>query len=135
MDAQFLDPCDVRIVQDSNGRPIYELLRSFAFYSNVYEREFTVPPGATFDGPSIPQVALWATGAAPGLRASAVHDYLCRTREVPREVADRVFLEALRVCGVESSLASMMYQAVRAYSLSLEPMPPEQVVGSPGSFA
>ena len=123
MDAQFLDPLDVRIVDDSRGRPVYEVLRPFSFWSNCFQREFTVPAGEQFDGPSIPQVATWLTGAAPGLRASCVHDRLCRTHEVDRATADRVFLEALHVCGVDDALAQTMYQAVRAYAMSMEPMP------------
>lgn len=120
MDAQFLSPLDVRIVDDSTGRACYELIAQFGFWSQAFEREFWVPAGTQFDGPSIPQFALWATGATPGLRASCLHDWLIVSRTVDRKIADRVFLEALRVCGVDEVLARTMYEAVRSYARGLE---------------
>jgi hypothetical protein len=122
MDSAFLSELDVRVVDDSQGRPRYQLLAAFGFWSREQEREHWVPVGYEFDGPSIPQVLLWASGAAPGLRASCVHDWLITSRSVDRRTADRIFREALHVCGVEAQLAETMYQAVRAYSRSLEPV-------------
>lgn len=122
MTAQFLCPLDVRIVEDADGRPTYELLAPFGFFSRQFEREFWVPVGeqSRFDGPSIPQMLLWGTGASPGLRASCIHDWLIKSRTVERKVADRIFLEALRVCGVDDNLAQTMYLAVAAYTNHLE---------------
>ena len=117
MDAQWLDPCDLRVVDDAAGRPVFELLRPFAFWSAACEREFTVPQGTTTDGPSVPILLAPLIGAqSVGFRAAVLHDWLVRSREVERKVADRVFLEALRVCGVAEDVAQAMYAAVAAYT-------------------
>lgn len=116
MIAQFLDPCDLRVVEDGGARPVYSTLAPMTFLSAEQGREYTVPAGFFTDGPSIPVLLAPLVGGTPGLRAAVLHDYLLRDQYVSRETADKVFHEALIASGVDPAAAGTMYNAVRAYS-------------------
>jgi hypothetical protein len=85
-------------------------------------RAITVPKGFLTDGASVPQF-LWSMFPAWGSysRAALVHDYLCyRLHEgVPhpegktRKDADKIFAEAMKVCGTGSLIRFVMYVGVR----------------------
>lgn len=122
MHAAFLTDCYLRVDSDDGPRPSFVVATDFRFWSAVLNAEIVVPAGTTTDGPSIPVLlAPLVGGGMMGLRAAVIHDWLCRSSIVPREQADRVFLEALRCCGVDENAAGTMYYAVRAYSMSKEP--------------
>ena len=120
MNAAFLSDCYLRIDEDHGARPSFVVASDFRYWSAVAQQEITVPAGATTDGPSIPVLlAPLVGGGMRGLRAAVLHDWLCRSGAVEREMADRVFLEALRVCGVDDNAAQTMYAGVRLYSSAL----------------
>lgn len=133
MDAQWLDPVDLRVVDDAGPRPIFETLRAVTFYSAYLQREITVPAGYQFDGASIPQPAMAFTGW-PGVRAALLHDWCCTSRVVERVVGDRLFLEALRVGGTAEGVAVAMFGAVSAYThaITFQPDPPPYQPGGIG---
>lgn len=117
MNAAFLSDLYLRVDADDGPRPSFVVASDFRYWSAALSREITVPAGATTDGPSIPvMLAPLVGGGMLGLRAAVIHDWLCRSNQVLRTEADRVFLEALRVCGVNENAAQTMYYAVRAYS-------------------
>lgn len=121
----WLSDLDVRVVDDSAyERRCYELLRPLRYQSARLGRVFEVPAGFRTDFASIPLPALSLIGTL-GDRAATLHDWLVRTGEIPRQTADRVFLEALRDSGVEKSVAELMYMAVCAYTAGIQP-PPER---------
>jgi len=113
--SAFLSSLDVRVLDDCGTRPRMMTLEPFHYQSDIIGT-ILVPRFFTFDGPSIPQAAMSITGW-PGLRAACLHDYLLST-DVSRETADKVFFEALMVCGVSQDIAELMYTAVRLFSMA-----------------
>ncbi len=76
----------------------YRLASTFRFYSSDLGAIVAVPKGFEVDLVSAPSLPLeWLIGGTGHERALALHDYLRRTTS--RSVADRVFIEALGVCG------------------------------------
>ncbi len=81
-----------------------------------------VPAGFVTDGASVPQ-PLWAILPAWGRysRAAVLHDFLVAAlrsgaphpHAPKRRIADRIFLEAMKVCGVHWYVRWPMYAAVR----------------------
>jgi hypothetical protein len=77
----------------------------------------TVPAGFVTDLASIPRV-LWALpGFAPFelLSGPILHDYLYRTRMVPRAEADALLYRAMREDGIGRVRAYTVYSAVRMF--------------------
>jgi hypothetical protein len=76
-----------------------------------------IAPGVTDLG-SIPRAFRWfAAPDGPGVKAFCLHDYLYITRGLDgwytRAQADWILLEAMLALGVDSGLASVIYDAVR----------------------
>lgn len=85
-------------------------------------RNITVPRGFITDGASVPRVLWWLFPAWGSYsRAAVIHDLLCHLvhagfphPEAPtRYAADRVFLEAMEVCGTGPITRRIMYWSVR----------------------
>lgn len=115
--AKFLTDLDVRLVRqaENGGRGLWRLLAPLTFFSTVAGRVFEVPAGMETDFSSVPRLPLlfWLAGDRAHA-AAALHDHLYTTGEVPRELADQVFLEAMAVSGVPAWIRHPMYWAVRA---------------------
>jgi len=81
-----------------------------------------VPEGFETDLASIPRMFRWLLPQNDGHHRAAaiVHDYLCRERQVPRSVADSVFLEAMTALGEHTWRRYTMYGAVRLFSIWLK---------------
>lgn len=85
-------------------------------------RVITVPAGFVTDGASVPQF-MWGLFPAWGSysRAAVVHDLLCHLihagtphAEAPTRLqADRVFMEAMKVCGTNWFTRWVLYAGVR----------------------
>ena len=79
--------------------------------------KITVKKGFDFDGASIPQ-ALWSVYGNPlsgKFRIAAlVHDALYASAELPREVADKIFLDLMKQHEVGYLKRQTMYYAVRS---------------------
>lgn len=117
--AFFINELRVKIKQDGNSSRLYVLIDPFTVYTDELG-SVTVPAGFETDFASVPRVpfALWLL-AGVGDRASVVHDYLCRTRGVSREVADRVFVDVLSASGVSAWRRALFYLGVRVGSIFL----------------
>jgi hypothetical protein len=111
--SAFLSDCILRVFDDDDVRPIFVLQEPLVYQSDL-AGTITVPAGVLTDLASIPQVGMGLIGY-PGARAAVVHDWLIDTA-VDRRLADKVFCEALGVCGVPDDKAALMYMAVRMYS-------------------
>jgi hypothetical protein len=74
-----------------------------------------VPVGFQTDFASIPKVLLWYIDTDdPVIReAAVVHDYLYSTAMYPREVADRILIEGMRVLGASQMQRFATYCGVR----------------------
>jgi hypothetical protein len=106
----FQGPLDVRYI---NG-DTWELTAPLVYVSSIAGR-IEVPAGSHTDFASIPR-GLWnvepKSAYAP---AAVIHDYAYRTGCLPRDVADRVFREALEVLGCGKVKRNLMFAAVRAF--------------------
>ncbi len=73
-----------------------------------------VPTGFDTDFASVPRLPFlfWFLGDR-GHPAAVVHDYLYRTAQVSRAMADRVFQEALRADGMDWASTWLMWAGVR----------------------
>ena len=79
-------------------------------------KEWIVPSYFKCDGASIPWGVQWLIKKGGSVFPCAVlHDYLYRYNIVPREEADRIFLEAMEYNGVPKWKRLTMYRAVRAF--------------------
>ena len=117
--AGFLTPLHVN---DLDGEH-FELLSDLVFQSVQYPGLYTVKAGYVFDFASIPR-GLWNVVPKNGLydRAAGIHDAAytgdLRNRSgerlhVTKDIADALFLEAMRADGVNLVMARMMYWAVQ----------------------
>lgn len=109
MTAQFLSSLDVRDIDD--GR--WELIAPFLVFAN--DKIYRVPSGFITDFASVPRIplAFWLFGNL-GHRAAVVHDWLYSSKEVPRDEADSVLCELLKIT-VSSARANAMWAAVRLF--------------------
>lgn len=84
-------------------------------YENNYVR-IVVPEGFECDGATVPRV-LWTIFPRVGkyLRATVIHDWLYRQRDISRRVADAFFLEIMEIDSVPKLTGLCMYWAVRAF--------------------
>lgn len=86
-------------------------------------RLIEVPAGFVTDGATVPRL-LWSLLPAWGTysRAAAVHDYLCKSlphrHAATRLAADRIFLDAMKVCGTGRLVRWIMYLAVRSFAIA-----------------
>ena len=110
--GKFLDPLELRVTeQESHGRPIFRLTRQFRYLVGDYT--VTVPEGFLTDLASVPRPFWLWIQPWTGLKAAIPHDYLCQTGEQPRIVADAIYRQALRDCGVGPIRRWLMWLAVR----------------------
>lgn len=94
------------------------LLQDFVYESDVAGMTIIVPKGTITDFSSVPRLPLayWLTGGK-AKKASVVHDYLCVTKDVSREMADAVFVEAAELQGVPAWRRKLMWMGVRGYAI------------------
>lgn len=103
----------------SEGGDRWCLLRDWSFdWLGTDGREVhrVVPAGLVTDFGSIPRIYRWRF--SPTGRAAAAflaHDWLYAEAVEPREVCDRVMLEAMEATGVNWWDRHVMYRAVRAF--------------------
>jgi hypothetical protein len=98
------------------------------------EYSMVLPANYQWDGASIPRLCWSLLGITPdtpsSLIASAFHDKGCESPHIPQVVADATFVSLLRpirfngrrLKGVGMVRATLMYMAVRAYSIFGRPV-------------
>ena len=116
---QFRTWLDVRQVDEEN----WEHLGEYIFDSAVFGGRIIVPKGRLTDFASVPRAPITymvAGGRANG--PAAIHDYLYSDQFCTREVADKVFMEAMLTDGTEFGqrplsdwLANVMYHEVSTW--------------------
>ena len=107
--------------EERNGRPCVQLLADviYGVGGKDSEEQFVVPEGYVTDFASIPRAAWTLIGPPLGrhARAAILHDWLYDTNgawgRFDRETSDRIFLEAMKVLGVNWVKRSLMFRAVR----------------------
>jgi hypothetical protein len=112
-EAKFLTPLDTRDAEDGTNAILLHPLR---FFSRTLGRTVVAPRGMETDYASIPR-GVWNL-------AAVIHDAAYRHRlqdvvgnpfGVSKKVADDLFEEALRVCGVGWFSRTFMVRAVRIF--------------------
>jgi hypothetical protein len=107
---RFLDV----LATEKIGPRRWRLLRELRYDSAVMGARIIVPEGFETDFSSVPRGPLvWWLAGGIGDYAGVIHDFLYNHRLGGRQMADDVFLEALRVEGVEGWRAWLMHTAVR----------------------
>jgi len=104
---------DKRTRAGSNDRTLVEPL---VYFSALLGLLVTVPAGFVTDYASVPRAPLtyWLFGGI-GDEAAVVHDFLYEKGLVPRDMADKVYGEALAACGVPAWRRGPMVLAVRLF--------------------
>ena len=101
----------------AGGRGLWELVEPLVYDSDRAAMTITVPAGFKTDFASVlrlPVIYLFFGDKAHA--PATVHDYLYHSGIVPRNVADDVFYEAMRVSTKLSGFERwMMWAAVRAF--------------------
>jgi len=113
INKHFPLPLDVRFI---DGR-MWELLAPFEYHRDNGEI-IRVFAKFRFDFASIPK-PFWSLIGSPTGRygpAALIHDFLCEYALWPRAKTDRIFLEAMRDCGVPYLKRMIIYYAVRLWS-------------------
>lgn len=92
----------------------HRLEKPLVYYSELLQREVTVPAGFVTDYASVPRLPLaYLITGGKGKRAACLHDWLYSGAAADRKSADRVFAEALRACGYGIVTEGLMYAGVR----------------------
>ena len=125
----------------NDGTGLWRLISPLRYRSDLMQQDFVIPSGFTHDHASVPRAALiYANFGNRYHRPAVVHDYLCRFKVLPRDMADTIFLEAMRSQNAEElkmmagngtgedemaerhaqieGRAQLMYAAVAAYTKS-----------------
>lgn len=110
-----------KLILEHRDEPIkkkwFKTFRSFAYISKDGTR-YIIPEGVDTDFASIPRAfrrVLSRTGKHD--KAAVLHDYLCEYKIVPRKMADKLFLEAMKSLKVNWLKRKIMYRGVRTYSV------------------
>lgn len=98
---------------NKDGELLWQLLDMF-MYDSVVGGLITVPEGFITDFASVPRIPLvYDSLGNIAQRAAVIHDYLYATKSLPRDIADKVLLEAMEVSGISWLRRKMIYMGVR----------------------
>lgn len=101
------------------GGEVFSLSVPLVYRSNLLSTPIIVPTGYETDFASIPRIARsLIPQVGKHVHAAVVHDYLCTDGEalgITQELADKIFYEAMEVCGVRWSKRKVMFRGVRAF--------------------
>lgn len=113
MDARFLSLLRVERVA---GTDEWVLTSELAFSSAVLNRLVIVPIGFRTDFASVPRLPLaFLLFGGVADEAAVVHDFLYSTGACSRKLADDVFSEASKACGVSAWRRGPMWLGVRLF--------------------
>lgn len=98
--SEFRSTLDLRLVCHwaNDGRGEWEFIGELRYYSDMLKMETTIPVGFRYDKASVPRLPVaFALFGERYARSAGIHDWYCRNGAIPRKVADKLFLEAMRV--------------------------------------
>ena len=107
--ARFVNVPDFGVGKGDN----FVLRGELVYQSDLWPDWIAVPKDFETDFASIPRIfrPIHPVNGAHRL-PSVVHDFLVRDKEFRRQLADRIFLEAMKVAGVKHWRRYQMYWAV-----------------------
>lgn len=112
--AHFRGILQVRESRDHNN--LFEVCHNFSFYSAQHECLIKVTKGFITDFASVPRLPfVYILLGGQGNKAAVIHDWLYSSHEVPRDVADSIFREALEVAGYSALVCGLMWSGVRTF--------------------
>lgn len=112
MISAFMSPLIVEQISESDWR----LYRPFMYDSEHLDRSIVIPDGFVTDFASVPRLPVaYLLFGNTTVKPAVIHDYLYRSRSVPRAAADAVFKEAARLTGQPAWRVQTMYAAVRVF--------------------
>lgn len=120
---QFMNQLEVKFFEEGASRSRWMLTQPFSYKSDLWDEVITVPQGFITDLASVPRLPLayWVAGGV-GNKAAVVHDWLyskyCEIL-MDRKVADKIFLEAMKLDGVWGWRRWLMYTAVSGFASKL----------------
>ena len=95
----------------------FQVWESFGYYAESKEI-YRIPENTNTDFATIPKGFRWMISRVGKYgKAAVLHDWLCEYKIVSRKKADKLFLEAMKVCGVGWFKRRTMYMGVRTYSI------------------
>ncbi len=117
MTNKFVGDLNVKLRKYPVDGKWFKLISPFDYYAKD-GTVWTVPVGIDTDFASIPRGLRWLIPRVGNHGMAAVlHDYLCEMKLVPRKQADKLFLEGMKVSGVNWLKRRTMYFGVRSYSI------------------
>lgn len=120
--AKFLTPLRVQLIDEidyadmaggDGCRPAWRLLYDLRFDSDVLGRVYVVAAGFDTDFSSVPRTPVTAKFLGLANKAAVLHDHAYRTRDLSKDDADALFLEAMAVDNIPNR--HILYAAVRAF--------------------
>ena len=96
----------------------WKLTNAFVYYTDlpVKYKAFTIPSGFITDFATIPKILCFVFDRFGKYgKAAVLHDYLYSQCPVSRDTADDMFLEAMKVLGVNKTRRYLIYFAVRLF--------------------
>jgi hypothetical protein len=110
--SAFLDQLCLTEIDDS----VFEVCdHPFRYQSAIAGRMFTVPLGFYTDFASVPRIGIiYAMLGDTAHQPAVIHDWLYYSALVPRDLADKVLLEAMGVIGLSWWRRWAIYAGVRA---------------------
>lgn len=109
---QFLDPLYIKEISDS----VFQVCdHDFRYLSDVAAQIITVPVGFYTDFASVPRFVplMYALLGDTAHEPAVIHDWLYYSALVPRDIADRVLLEAMKYIGIPYWRSFLIYAGVR----------------------
>jgi len=106
--SRFYTPLEVRMLPEMDDQN-WMVITPLVYFSDRMGDFIRVPEGFITNFVSFDALK------NVGQRAAVVHDFLYSCNDVPRELADDIFKEALLSVGVDGVLAKAMFRAVRLF--------------------
>ena len=98
-----------------NGRRIAKEIERGDSIPDGWSNEWSIPRGSKTDGASIPRLARLVVGSPFGKgrrKSSAIHDVLCRAKNLRPEIVHGLFNEMVRYESMDSTSGKLMGWAV-----------------------
>jgi hypothetical protein len=111
--AHFITPL---VSEDLEGGEAWRLREPLVYFSALLHEYITVPVGFEADSYSAPETP-FGSFIIRGIdrRPAFIHDKLYADADLPREVCDSVFLEAMEAAGIAWWRRKLIYRGVRSF--------------------
>jgi hypothetical protein len=99
---------------NKDGRQLWLVMSDFVYQSDVAGVTITVPERFVTDFASVPRIPfVYDKLGDIAQRPAVIHDYLYSKGELPRDMADKVLLEAMELTEISWVKRKLIYLGVR----------------------